>query len=107
VGKEEKGTTAGTSDAPRFLGARSRLEGQSNGVKSPRVATRDVTKPWKLAGRAGASHFPLRISLRLVLPLSTPPGFLAHPAPLSVPLCFPCFPVEQAREFSRFSDVEI
>lgn len=37
--------------------ARIRFEGQSNGVKSPRVATRNVTKPWKRAGRASASHF--------------------------------------------------
>jgi len=48
-------------DALRFLGARSCFEGQSNGVKSPRVATRNVTKPWKRAGRASASHFPPRI----------------------------------------------
>lgn len=45
-------------DALRFLGTRSCFEGQSNGVKSPCVATRNVTKPWKRAGRASASHFP-------------------------------------------------
>lgn len=50
-------------DALRFLGARSSFEGQSNGVKSPRVATRNVMKPWKRAGRASALYFPLRILL--------------------------------------------
>lgn len=42
--KAKKKEVSWVRDALRFLGARSCFEGQSNGVKSPRVATRNVTR---------------------------------------------------------------
>lgn len=92
--KKKREEVSWVRDALRFLGARSCFEGQSNGVKSPRVATRNVTR--------SHGNEPVAQAPRIF-----PPRILPHSSLFSFD--FPRFPAEQVASFptSRPFNIEI